>query len=347
MKHRISWILWLVISLYLALTTRNPYYLSLQLLELSFLGYFLAIKKGSTKWLATNIRFIGFVLLLSGVINTLFSHQGKTIIFELPQEWLIIGGAFTLESFTYGLINGLVIAVLFIIFNIINLALSTRQITHLIPKIFYPIAIMLTISLTFFPTIQRRISEIKEAQQLRGNQMKKISDWLPIVLPLLISSLEKSITLSESMTARGFHPRQTLRSSKITLIGIVLALFSIFSAWILQLYDYPLLISLTLYLTGGISVILTLFLANKKTTITRFYQEKWKLVDILASLFFAIIISILVILEISGCSPQLTYSPYPEIAKPLFNIVAILLNLTLLLPLITILSKNCKENDPD
>ncbi len=98
MKHRISWILWLVVSLYLALTTRNPYYLSLQLLELSFLGYFLAIKKGSTKWLTSNIRFIGIVLLLSGVINTLFSHQGKTIIFKLPQQWLIIGGAFTLEK---------------------------------------------------------------------------------------------------------------------------------------------------------------------------------------------------------------------------------------------------------
>ena len=347
MKHRISWILWLVVSLYLALTTRNPYYLSLQLLELSFLGYFLAKRKGSTKWLTSNIRFIGIVLLFSGVINTLFSHQGKTIFFKLPQQWLIIGGAFTLESLTYGLINGLVIAVLFLIFNIINLALNTRQIIHLIPKIFYPIAIILTISLTFFPTIQRRISEIKEAQQLRGNQMKKIADWLPIVLPLLISSLERSITLSESMTARGFHPQQSLRSSKNVLIGIVLALFSIFSAWILQLFDYPPLISIILYLIGGISVLLTFFIANRKISVTRFYQEKWKLVDILASLFFAIIISILVILEISGCSPQLTYSPYPVITQPIFNIGAVMLNLTLLLPLIAIISTNCKENDPD
>jgi energy-coupling factor transport system permease protein len=314
---------------------------------LSFLGYFLAKRKGSTKWLTTHIRFIGIVLLLSGVINTLFSHQGKTIIFKLPQQWLIIGGALTLESLTYGLINGLVIAVLFLIFNIINLALSTRQITYLIPKIFYPIAIILTISLTFFPTIQRRISEIKEAQQLRGNQMKKIADWLPIVLPLLISSLERSITLSESMSARGFHPQKSQNSSKNVLIGIILAFFLIFSAWILQLYDYPPFISLILYLTGGISVLLTFFIANRKISVTRFYQEKWKLVDIFASIFFAIIIFILVILEISGCSPQFTYSPYPVITQPLFNIGAVLLNLTLLLPLIAILSTNCKENDPD
>ncbi len=102
-------------------------------------------------------------------------------MFNLPDGWLLIGGAVTLESIVYGAINGLVISALYLLFNVFNKALSVKQITKLIPRAFHPIATMVTISLTFFPSIQQRIREIREAQLIRGNPMKKVADWLPIL----------------------------------------------------------------------------------------------------------------------------------------------------------------------
>jgi hypothetical protein len=93
-------------------------------------------------------------------------------------------------------------------------------------------------------------------------------------------------------------------------------------------------------------MVLTFFLAKKKVTVTRFYQEKWGVVDIVASGFFTIMIIILIILKISGFYPQPNYSPYPEIAKPVLDFCAVLLNLVILFPLMTFLDKNRKEYDP-
>jgi len=64
------------------------------------------------------------MLLLSTIINAIFSHQGRTVIFEIPKNWILIGGAVTIESLLYGFINGLVIGVLYIAFNNINLGLN-------------------------------------------------------------------------------------------------------------------------------------------------------------------------------------------------------------------------------
>jgi len=313
MKHSVPWILWLILSMALGLSTRNPFYLSIQIIVLLGLGFQLARQKGRSKWLLFNIRFLGIMLLLSMIINALFSHQGRTVILEIPKSWILIGGAITVESLLYGLINGLVIGVLYIAFNIFNLALSIKQITRMIPKVFYPIALMITIALTFFPTIQRRANEIKEAQMIRGNQMKKVSDWLPIFLPLLVTSLENSFLLSESMTTRGFHTQQTKRTATNTIIGTIFAVFMIFSAWILHLFNYPILLSSLHYIAGGISLFLSFYLASREIKITRYYQEEWGKKDLIPAILLAFVVSSDVVLKSTHTLPPLIYSPLSRI----------------------------------
>ena len=139
MTHSFSWVAWLLASLILLLTTRNPLLLSLILILLLTLGVRLIEPGNRKRWLGQNLSFIGTMLFLSSLINLMFTHSGSTVLFSLPENWFLIGGRFTLESMLYGAINGLVISSLYLAFTVFNKALSVEQLTRLIPNAFYPL----------------------------------------------------------------------------------------------------------------------------------------------------------------------------------------------------------------
>lgn len=325
------WILWLIVVMIITLSTRNPIYLILLLIGLMVLGQLLAREKKNPNWLLPNFKFIMTMILLSTLINGLFAHVGSNVLFTIPRRWPLIGGIITLESLVYGAINGLVIGVLYLLFNIINLALNIKQITRLIPRAFHPVAMVVTIALTFFPSIQQRTREIKEAQMIRGNPMKKIADWLPILIPLLVSSLENAIQLAESMTARGFHKHTQVRSS-IALVGLVLAAFAIFSGWILQLYQYPDLIYISLYFLGGGLTVYILFRIGKQSKITRYHQEPWQQADFILGFITALLLISFSYLAFSNQLPSINYSPYPSLNPPPLQIIGLVFGLFPILP---------------
>lgn len=336
MKNSKAWIIWLITIMALILSNRNPLYLLFILIGLLILGSKLARKMGQKSWLSHNLRFLGTMIVLSGIINTLFTHRGNSVIFTLPDTWILIGGKITLESLVYGVINGFVIGSLYITFNIFNLALTVKQITGLIPKIFQPISITISIALTFFPSVQQRAREIKEAQLIRGNQMKRIVDWLPLLGPLLITSLENAFSLSESMTARGYLTRTKSLSGINVTFPIIIATFFVFSGWILHLYDYPSVISYILYFIGASTVVLSILLANKKVSMTNYHKEDWKTNDIVLSASFIVIILAWAVLQTSGALPSVSYSPYPDLYLPAIELPGVLISASSILPVIFI-----------
>ena len=327
-----AWMLWLVINLSLLLSTRNPIYLMITLTGLLFTGNHLARQKSRTKWIVQNLRFLLTMILLSTLVNALFTHTGSTVLFTIPENWLLIGGKIMLESMVYGALNGIIIGTLYLLFNILNMAMSIKQIVRLIPRTFYPLAMIVTVALTFFPSIQQRAQQIKEAQMIRGSQMKKVADWLPLLVPLLVTSLEKSFLLSESMTARGFHAHQGSRNSSLTIAELILAAFSIFSGWILSLYDYPQWISIMLYAFGGLLFLLTMILTGRQVRVTHFHQEIWQRTDILASVFFSASSIVLLILILKNSLPSLVYTPYPTLALPSFEWVNLVFTISAFIP---------------
>lgn len=334
MRHSLSWIAWLVFTMVLLLSTRNPVYLIIILLNLLIVGFVISRQKGLSNWISLNLRFVLTMIVLSSIINTLFTHTGRTIVLTLPPQWFLVGGDITVESLIFGMINGLVIGSLYITFNIINLSLGIKQITRLIPKVFRPIGMIATISLTFIPSIQQRAQEIKEAQMIRGNPMKKISDWLPLFIPLLVTSLENAFLLSESMTSRGFYSRKNAPPQEYTLIGIIIAVFTVFSGWILRLYSYPQIISIIFYFTGGIVLLSTLTIASRRLKVTRFNQETWTRSDILMTITLIALTCTWLILNLSQNITSFIYSPYPGIHQPEVQMTGVLLSTASLLPVL-------------
>lgn len=334
MKTTAAWVLWLLASMLFLLSTRNPVYLLSTILLLYLLGARLTKPKQPTAWVKQNLRFLLTMITLSTLINALFTHTGQTVLFNLPEGWPLIGGDVTLESLFYGAINGLVISALYLLFNIFNLALSIKQITRLIPRAFHPLATMVTISLTFFPSIQQRTREIREAQLIRGNPMKKVSDWLPILVPLLVSSLEDAFLLSESMTARGFHTQSGATGSSLNLIALILAAFAVFSGWILHLYDYPLPLSLGLYGLGAVLIMVVLVASGKQNPITSLEREPWRPADITAGVLLSLALVSTLVLLFTNNTPTLSYTPYPALTLPNLHWTGALLSLIPGIPLI-------------
>jgi energy-coupling factor transport system permease protein len=334
MTTSLTWVSWLLACLAILLSTRNPFLLVLILILLLALGTRMTAPDNRKRWLGQNLRFIGTMLFLSSLINFLFTHSGNTALFSLPPSWFLIGGPFTLESLIYGMINGLVISSLYLTFTILNKALSVEQLTRLIPNAFYPLTTIATISLSFFPSIQARTAQIKEAQMIRGNPMKKLSDWLPILIPLMVTSLENAVQLSESMTARGFQTQTEGSRSSRPLILLVLSTFLVFSGWILALFGYPNWVSWSLYLIAFLGITFLFHTLSRKVNIIHLHKDRWTKADIGAALFFVLIFLLLVGLIITQRTDFLAFTPYPTIKFPSLPAAAWLLGLVPGVPLL-------------
>ena len=340
MTSSITWIIWVVAGSTFILLTRNPVYLVFGILSLLFLGHQLAKKQQSQHWAKFNLRFIFMMVFLSTLINSLFSKVGQTVLLTLPIQWpliggnitVLIGGNITVESLVYGAINGLVISALYLIFNVLNLGMNIQNLVRLIPRAFHPIAMTISIALTFFPSINLRVNEIKEAQFIRGNPMKRLVDWTPILMPLLVTSLENAILLSESMTAKGYHQIKNEKSN-LYLIGFVLSAFAIFSGWILHLYQYPLKHSIILYLIGLCLILGMIFTIGRNSQFTRYRQEVWNPGDYFVSTLMSLYLASFVLLSLAGFLNSSTYSPYPLISIPELQMLGLIFPIVLIFPL--------------
>ncbi len=221
--HALAWLAWLASILVVLTITRNPLYLGIVLAWIALVT--VAVRRttdSETSAQAVNIspvRFGLFVIAVSAAFNGLTVHFGSTILFTIPEQIPLIGGPVTLEAIVYGALNGVVIAGLFAAFLVMNRALSVRELVQLIPRAYYPVAVVVSIAITFVPTTLRQFRQIREAQAVRGHRMRGLRSWLPLFIPLLTGGLERALQLSEAMMARGFasaderDPRHAVRAS--------------------------------------------------------------------------------------------------------------------------------------
>jgi energy-coupling factor transport system permease protein len=65
---------------------------------------------------------------------------------------------------------------------------------------------MLTISIRFLPILQAELDRIRIAQALRGYEPAPFYPPIPLMVPLLHSSLKRAMELAISLESRGFDP---------------------------------------------------------------------------------------------------------------------------------------------
>ena len=154
--------------------TRNPWYLGLMLAWLAVVD---AVARrqppvtGRTAQLWSPLRFGLFVVPIAALFNGVMVHVGATVLVRLPQSWPLFGGPVTLEAFVYGALNGLALTAIFAAFTVVNRMLPVREMIQLIPRAYYPVAVVAAIALTFVPATLGQLRQIREAQAVRGHRL--------------------------------------------------------------------------------------------------------------------------------------------------------------------------------
>src|SRR5699024_3503745 len=164
-----------------------------------------------------------------------------TVIFEF---WIF-------EFYSGGVIQGFAISVRFflliLITSLLTLTTTRLEITDAIEDMLHPLkrfkfpvhelALMMSISLRFIPTLMQEADKISKAQASRGVDFRtgsikeRVKAVVPLLIPLFVSAFKSAEELGMAMEARGYQGdagRTKLRELKIGKIDILIYLLFIF-----------------------------------------------------------------------------------------------------------------------
>jgi energy-coupling factor transport system permease protein len=326
------WLLWAVTTLVAASSTRNPLYAVLLLLVATVVGVACAPDR-DRRAILLPLRFAAAAVPLAALFNCLTAHVGDTVLFRLPGWLPLLGGPVTLEALVFGATNGLTLTAIFAGFAVFNQVTPMRDLVQLAPRAFHEAGVVLSIALTFIPQTTRSLARIREAQAVRGHRVRGLRDWLPIVVPLLVDGLERSMGLAEAMVARGYGAvsdrAQPLRTQGLLALG----LFALLGGWLTWLFlPSQRIIALGVMFVGSGLILTVLWLAGRAIPRTAYRTHRWTARDTLVVLGCGLALAV-ILLPLPGRA-TLAYAPYPRLTPPPFDPLIGLGLLGLLVPVV-------------
>ena len=200
----------------------------LLILFLSIIPFFI-LGKIMTQWINT-LRGLIFLAIFIIIIDTLFIEFNLGVAMSLRLFALI--SAFTL---------------FFLTVHPDDFSQSLIQM-----KVPFSFAFALSLTIRFVPTLSQEAQNVREAQMVRGlelqkgNILKKVKNFIPIIIPLIILSIQRAMVVAESLESRGFgasKKRTYLYPLKMKMkdffIIILLTGLLIFIIWILITGSLP------------------------------------------------------------------------------------------------------------
>ncbi|AIS60917.1 energy-coupling factor transporter transmembrane component T family protein [Listeria ivanovii] len=198
---------------------------------------FIAIVFLANNWQTYALMFVYVLyLVLTSKVPFLFFIKGLQPIFWLILITLLLQVFFTkggtilvdlgpLQITTLGLANGAMMFCRFVLIifmtTLLTLTTSPIELTDGLEKILAPfrlvhlpvheLALMLSISLRFIPTLMDETEKILKAQKARGVEFTsgkwrdRIKAIIPLLVPLFISAFKRAEDLAIAMEARGYR----------------------------------------------------------------------------------------------------------------------------------------------
>jgi energy-coupling factor transport system permease protein len=312
------WFLWSFGLMAIALSTRNPLYLVLLLLVACIVRE--AVRTPSQRGISI-LRFALIAIPLSAIFNAISVHFGDTVLFVVPGDLPVFSGPVTLEALAYGAINGLMLTTVLAAFSTLSLAVAPREWMRLAPRAYQSVGLTMSIAMGFAPQVMARLREVRDAQAIRGHRVRGLRDWLPLWMPLLTGSLEQSMQMSEAMVARGYgatHSQATsARAQGLLLAGLALGLLG----WVMQLLVVNgWWLGTGLLVAGGVLLFAAMRLSAGNAPHTAYRQQRWQARDVVIALMLTATCTGVLIAPALGIAPSLTYTPYPALTAPSFDV---------------------------
>ena len=192
---------------------RFPLYIVISI----FIYILLRISGISLKTIFKSLKPMMFMMIFLFIIN-MFVYQEGYVLFTIP----FLNFTLYLDSITQTLFIIIRLALMLAVTTILTTTTKPLDMTYGLEWYMSPlkvirfpaheIAMTISIALRFIPTILEETERIIKAQKSRGVDLEegklkeKIGAIISLLIPLLISSFQRSEELSDAMEARGYNP---------------------------------------------------------------------------------------------------------------------------------------------
>lgn len=195
------------------------------------------ISRIKLKEISFMLKFTFVFMILNNLLIFLFSPQHavsiygtKTVLFEIAGPYVV-----TAEQLFYHLNVALkytcTIPVVLLFVSTTNPSEFAASLNRI--GVSYRISYAVSIALRYIPDIQREYYDISQSQQARGIEMSKKAKFFQrlknisaILVPLILSSLERIDTISNAMELRGFgkDKKRTWYNARPFSVGDIIAM---------------------------------------------------------------------------------------------------------------------------
>lgn len=206
----------------------------------------LGLSKVPLKMYFKNLKTLLPILVLTALLNAVYVTEG-TVLAEFWVFTVSTGGIYR------AFFMALRVVLLILISSVLTYTTTPTELTDAIESLLSPLkfvglsepvhtlAMMMTITLRFIPTLTDETDKILAAQRARGADtesgglIQKMKAMIPVLIPLLISSVRRAGELAEAMDCRCYNggkgrTRMRKMTAKRSDFLSVIALLIIFAA---------------------------------------------------------------------------------------------------------------------
>ena len=243
-------------------------------------------------------RSISFYLQLGGIVVLLrllfrivfnLADASTDVAITLPSLSIDLGfgnsihllGEVSTLSIHAALVDGFRLAAIILSIGMANSLANPRKLLRATPGALYEVATAISIAINLAPQLITSLKLVRRARGLRGHS-KGIKTLTGIVIPVLEDTIDKSMQLAASMSARGFGRKTNRNSTQLFLARIATALTLILlTVGVAMLLFSPAqqFVDLMVIIAGFVSAGVTLRLSSTRTTRTKYVVQRWRLGD--------------------------------------------------------------------
>ncbi len=184
-----------------------------------------------------NLKAILPIIILTSIINMFYGDEANGVLVSF---WKL---SITYDGLYRAFFMALRIILLIIISSSLTYTTTPNDLTDGIESLLSPLkviglksavhtlALMMTIALRFIPTLVEEAGKIMNAQKARGADLEsgslkeRIKALIPILIPLLLSSVRRAYELAEAMECRcynGGEGKTRMKQLKVSSVDFVL-----------------------------------------------------------------------------------------------------------------------------
>ena len=232
------------------------------------------------------------MFLLIAIINPLFNHRGRTMLFYFMDNPI------TLEAIFFGICSAASLIAIMAWFSCYNKVITSDKFLYLFAKMIPAVALLITMTIRMTSKLKYQLKTISNAQHTigidhsTGNLIERVKKGMRVISILLSWSMEDAIETADSMKARGyglknrttfslfnFDKRDGLGLGVISVLGGICFAGYFAGYGTMQFYPSirPMDLStpaIVLYLVFAVLAFLPIIIEVKESYKWRFYKSK-------------------------------------------------------------------------